>query len=221
MTADRYDLKHDQLYTRLLQVLSALPVIESRRDTVGDVAAYLCDAFFSPPHDFYPITKQDERDLRELRKRANALRVHLAKVDGIALTAVGIERACLPQLIRMEARAERALEQLRAPPGAPRKQRADTIATAAAEVFERLTGTRSTLRYSEGVAYGPFHDFLEAIFEACKIAASAEAQAKAVRRKRRPPQSEGVMEKTPQKLELTPFDASLSLCVSVHGRKQP
>ena len=118
-----------------MQVLSALPVIESRRDTVEDVAAYLCDAFFSPPHDFYPITKQDERDLLALWKRANALRVHLAKMDRIALDAVGIERACLRQLVRMEATAERALERLRAPPGRPRKQRADTITTAAASVF--------------------------------------------------------------------------------------
>ena len=38
MTADLYDLKHDQLYDRLEQILSALPVIESRRDTVKAVA---------------------------------------------------------------------------------------------------------------------------------------------------------------------------------------
>jgi len=56
---------------------------------------------------------------------------------------------------------------------------------AAAIVFQRLTGKPSTLRHSEGVAYGPFHAFLKAVFEACGVTASAEAQAKAVRRKHR------------------------------------
>ena len=82
MTADRYDplydLRYNQLYTRLSQVLSALPVIEGRRDDVGDVAGYLCSIYSSPPDDFTPdLTKQDERDLRALWKRVNALRLHI------------------------------------------------------------------------------------------------------------------------------------------------
>ena len=80
--------------------------------------------------------------------------------------------------------AERILEQLGAhQPGRPREGRAKRITSAAASVFERLTGKPSTLRHFEGVAYGPFLNFLKAVFEACRVTASAEAQAKAVRRK--------------------------------------
>ena len=89
----------------------------------------------------------------------------------------------------MEKTALRGLERLRSVGdqaiGRPRKGRAERIASAAASVFERLTGKPSTLRHSEGVAYGPFLDFLKDVFKACGITASAEAQAKAVRRKLR------------------------------------
>ena len=69
-----------------------------------------------------------------------------------------------------------------------RERRADKITAAAARGFWWLTGVHPTLRTnSEGVAYGPFIDFLETVFEACGITASAEAHVKAVRRKYRPP----------------------------------
>jgi hypothetical protein len=182
-----YDLRPDQLYDRLSQVLSALPVIESRRDTVGAEAEYLCSIYWSPPNDFAPdITKQDERDLRALWKRVNALRLHIGKMSENARVAMKIDKG-RHQLVWMEMTAERILERLGAHRlGRPRKGRAERIASAAASVFGRLTGKPSTLRYSEGVAYGPFLDFLKAVFEACRITASAEAQAKAVRRKHPP-----------------------------------
>ena len=105
-----------------------------------------------------------------------------------ALVAMKIDNACQHQLGRMEVTAERILERLGAhQPGRPRKRRADKITTAAARVFWWLTGVHPTLRTnSEGVAYGPFLDFLEAVFEACRITASAEAQFKAFKRKYRP-----------------------------------
>ena len=135
-------------------------------------------------------TKQAERDLLALRKRLSALRLHVAKMSKTAIDAMGIDRVCLRQLVRMEGTAERALERLRAQPGRPRKQRADRITAVAASVFLWLTGTLPTLRTnSEGVAYGPFIDFLKAVFEACKITASAEAQVKAFQKKYRPPRS--------------------------------
>jgi hypothetical protein len=181
-----YDLRHDQLYDRLSQVLSALPVIESRRDTVEAEAEYLCSIYWSPPNNFAPdITKQDERDLRALRKQINALRLHIGKMSENARVAMKIDNG-RHQLVRIEMDAERILERLGAhQPGRPREGRAERIASAAASVFEWLTGKRSTLRHSEGVAYGPFLDFLKAVFEACRVTASAEAQAKAVRRKLR------------------------------------
>jgi hypothetical protein len=183
-----YDLRYDQLYDRLSQVLSALPVIESRRDTVGAEAEYLCSIYWSPPNDFAPdITKQDERDLRALWKQVNALRLHIGKMSENARVAMKIDKG-RHQLVRMEITAERILKRLGAHrPGRPREGRAERIASAAASVFGRLTGKPSTLRYSEGVAYGPFLDFLKAVFEACRITAGAEAQAKAVRSKHHPP----------------------------------
>ena len=73
-------------------------------------------------------------------------------------------------------------------PGRPRKQRADWITMVAASVFLWLTGALPALRTnSEGVAYGPFLDFLKAVFEACGITASAEARVKAFGRKFCPP----------------------------------
>jgi hypothetical protein len=184
LTADLHDLRYDQLYDRLSEVLSALP--ESRRDTVRAEAEYLCSIYWSPPNDFAPdITKQDEADLRVLYKRVNALRLHIGKMSENARVVMKIDKG-RHQLVRMEVTAERILKRLGAHrPGRPREGRAERIASAAGSVFGRLTGKPSTLRYSEGVAYGPFLDFLKAVFNACRITASAEAQAKAVRRKLR------------------------------------
>src|SRR6478609_4677419 len=115
MTADRlYDLRYDQLHSRLLRVLSALPVIESRRDAVEDVAEYLCSIYWSSPDDFGPdITKQDERDLQALWERVNALRLHINfKMSKNARVAMKIDNACQHQLVRMEETAERILERL-------------------------------------------------------------------------------------------------------------
>ena len=110
MTADLFDLRYDQLYDRLSQVLSALPVIEGRRDDVGDVAGYLCSIYWSRPDDFAPdLTKQDERDLRALWKRVNELRLHINfKMSGNARVAMKIDNACQHQLGRMEVTAEQA-----------------------------------------------------------------------------------------------------------------
>ena len=69
---------------------------------------------------------------------------------------------------------------------------------------------------SEGVAYGPFLDFLKAVFKACGITASAEAQAKAVKEKTSSPLDlMGLWRKLRKKLELTPFETSLSFRASL------
>ena len=144
---------------------------------------------WSPPDDFSPdLTKQDERDLLALRKRVNALRLHIAKMSRIALDAMEIDKGRSSST---------------GPDGGDCTARAGTVARSARKAaqaarrhdhhgrrpkcFERLTGMHPALRTnSEGVAYGPFLDFLKAVFEACRIAASAEAQAKAFQRKYRP-----------------------------------
>jgi hypothetical protein len=198
---------HDPLYDRLVQILSALPVIESCRDTVVAEAKDLCSVFRSPPDGvtkkeaerellawvgLRPVTaEQIERELVALVNQSSKLRLHIGKMSKAALDEMRVDRAGVEpgELIEIEEAARRALR-VRAqsaigPTGRPREGRAERIASAAASVFERLTGKPSTLRYLEGVAYGPFLDFLEAVFKACGITASAEAQAKAVRRKHR------------------------------------
>ena len=105
-----------------------------------------------------------------------------------ARVAMKIDGGGRHQLARMEMTAERILERLGAhQPGRPRKPRADRITAAAARGFWWLTGMHPTLSTnSEGVAYGPFLDFLNAVFAACRITASAEAQIKVFQRKYRP-----------------------------------
>ena len=131
----------------------------------------------------------------------NCLHINFEMSENARVT-MKIDNACQHQLGRMEVTAERILERLGAhQPGRPPKRRADKITAAAARGFLWLTGTHPTLRTnSEGVAYGPFIDFLEAVFEACRITASAEAQFKAFQRNQHPSRSGGeVMEKTPEK----------------------
>jgi hypothetical protein len=196
------------LYDQLEQILSALPVIESRRDTVGAEAKFLCLVFRSPPDGVSPkeaerelrawvglrpvTAKQAERELLALVNQSSKLRLHISKMSKAALDEMGVDRASVEpaELNEIEEAARRALR-VRAqsaigPTGRPREGRAERIASAAASVFERLTGKPSTLSHSEGVAYGPFLDFLNAVLEACRITASAEAQFKAFQRKYRP-----------------------------------
>ena len=183
---------------RLEQILSALPVIESRRGTVKAQARFLweCASFLVSPRDTIPTTtKQAERELVALRKRVSGLRLHVGKMSMTALDAMDADnRAGLANLVQMEKAALRGRERLRSQPaikvtGRPRMRRAEHIATVAARVFERLTGMPATVSFnpSTSTSYGPFLDFLKDVFEACGIAASAESQFKAFQRKFRPP----------------------------------
>ena len=72
LTADLHDLRYDPLYDRLAQILSALPVIESRRDTVG-AEANICvihPTWVSTRTTVQTITKQVERELLALGSRS-------------------------------------------------------------------------------------------------------------------------------------------------------
>ena len=181
---------------RLEQILSELPVIESRGDTVKAQARFLweCATFVGFPRDTIPTTtKQAERELLALRKRVSGLRLQFGKISMTALNAMDADnRAVLANLVQMEKAAQRAVGQLHNQQaikvtGRQRMRRAEHIATVAARVFERLTGMPATVSFnpSTSSSYGPFLDFLKAVFEACGIVASAEAHAKAVRRKLR------------------------------------
>jgi len=75
---------HDPLYDRLEQILSALPVIESRRDSIKAAALFL-DSLSRPPlpgEDVNPtITKQAQRESL-LRLGSPHLRIdHLSETD--------------------------------------------------------------------------------------------------------------------------------------------
>ena len=168
-------------------------------------------------------TKQAERELLALKNRLGALRRYVGKMSKTALDAMaiaGVGGDDLGGLVQMEEAAQRALERLRAE--RPHKRRADWVTLIAASVFLRLTGTLPTLRTDpEGVAYGPFLDFLKAVFEACGIAASAEARAKAFIRKFCQPRRESMrlrrilvlrLWRKPRSktLEFTPLEMSLS-----------
>jgi hypothetical protein len=193
-------LKREPLDNRLEQILSALPVIESRRDTVRAEAEFLCSVF-SPKEaerelrawaGLRPVTaKEAERQLLELVRLSSELRRHISRMSKAVLDEMGIDRARAEPsgLGEIEEAARRALSLRRQsairPTGRPRKEHAERIASAAAQVFERLTDKPSTMRHSDGAVYGPYHDFLKAVFAACGITASPEAQAKAVRRKPR------------------------------------
>ena len=203
MTADL----HDPRYDRLEQILSALPVSESCRDTVGAEAKFLCSVSRSLPDGLSPkeaerellawvgrrpvTAKQAERELLALVKQSSNLRLHISKMSKAALDEMGLDRASthLGELVEIEEAARRALrvraQSANGRTGRPRKRRAERITTAAAEVFERLTGMSAapSVNSKTNAAYGPFLDFLKAVLEACGVAASAEAQAKAARRK--------------------------------------
>ena len=216
---------------RLEQILNELPVLESRRDTVKAQAYFLwsCATLVGFPRDTIPTTtKQAEGELLVLRKKVSGLRLHVGKMSMTALEAMDADtRAVLAYLVQMEKATLRGLERLRAQPaikvrGRPRMRRAEHIATVAARVFERLTGMSAapSVNSQTNAAYGPFLVFLKDVFVACGVAASAEAQAKAARRKRRPPRSDGAKEKLRKKLELTPFDAVAELAVRTCSRSK-
>jgi len=82
---------HDPLYDRLEQILSGLPVIESRRDTVGAEAKYLCSVFRSPTDGV--TTKEAERELLALVNQSSKPRLHISKMSKAALDEMGVDRA--------------------------------------------------------------------------------------------------------------------------------
>jgi len=173
------------LCDRLEQFLSS--DVERRRDAAKDVVDFLYSVSWTLPGEYVnPTTrKQAECELRALGERLGALRLRVGKMSKTAFDAMGTDGDHLGQLVQMEEAAQRALERLCARPGRPRMVRADWVTLIAASVFSRLTGTLPTTSTNPagGGAYGPFIDFLKAVFEACEITASAEARAKAFIRK--------------------------------------
>jgi hypothetical protein len=186
-------------FNRLKQALSALPVLEDRRDTIDDEANSMWDdlvlgkaSTFLP--DTAPVrTSRADLDLRGLIERLVDLSrfMNTMKVDHRFLDALEKEArrdTFAGELVRVETAARHELDRLRSQPevtGAPRKLRAQAVTEVAAVVFKRLTGKPATVRTDprKNAAYGPFHEFLTAVFEACGIDASPEAQARALRRK--------------------------------------
>jgi hypothetical protein len=204
-------LKFVSLCDRLEQVLGALPVIESRRDTVRAEAELLCSVFNPKEAErelrawagrrtalLRPVTaKEAERQLLKWIRLSSELRGHISRMSKAVLDEMGLDRASAEPsgLVEKEQAARRALSVRRQQPairptGRPRKGHAGRIADATASVFERLTGKPWTVPFNPetNASYGPCLDFLTHVFAACGITASPEAQARAVliRRKHRP-----------------------------------
>jgi hypothetical protein len=190
-----------ELHRRIRDILFALPVLEERRATIEDEANRMWDdLFYGDASPFLPDTtpmrtSRSAKDLLALIDRLVELGRHMSamKVDRGFLDALEKEvrrDTFAGELVRVETAARHELERLRSQPevtGPPRKLRAQAVTMVAIEVFERLTGKEATLSINSntGAASGPFLDCLKAVFEACGIDASAEAQAKAARRKLR------------------------------------
>jgi hypothetical protein len=187
---------------RLAQILTALPVLEDCRGDIERHADFLwVHASLMAANDLPRAnptgTKQAEQELEKLLKLIEPLVLHVERMHGTSLDAMaekgvrgGITLA--HDLRRTGEAAWRGIKRLRALPatkgtGRPRKKRAHAVATAAVEVFEGLTGKKATIVGKPGKSGGPFLDFLEAVFEACEIGASPEAQARAVLMEKTPP----------------------------------
>jgi hypothetical protein len=190
---------HDPLYERLVKILGALRVIESRRDTVEAEAEFLCRTFRSLPDGLSlkeverelrswvglppaPPAKRIERELQEFVREASKLRDRVSRMSKGAFDVMKVDRASidLDGLIALEDAARWALSLRKqwevGPRAKPRKLRAERVADAAASAFERLTGKPWTVPFNPEThkSYGPCLKFLEAVFTACGIDASAE-----------------------------------------------
>jgi hypothetical protein len=188
---------------RLEQILGTLPVLEDRRGDIEKYAEFLwvhagLMAANDMPRANPTSTKQAERELQKLLKLITPLVLHIAAMHRTALDAMEEKGtpnrlALANSLIKLGDAAWRGQKRLRAQPvvkrtGRPQKKRAVSVAARAADTYERLTGKKATIIGRVGNAGGPFLDFLAAVFEACGIDASPEAQARAA-----------LMEKTPSK----------------------
>ena len=190
----------DEVRGRLEEILAALPVLDDRRQTVAKEAEYLwvhagLMAANDQPRANPTGTKQAERELLELRKRIKPLVLHIDKMHRTALDAMeakGVRSGVVlaNDLVRAAIAAWRGVKRLRSQPGVkltgrPGKKRAEAIATATAAIYERLTGRKATIVGKSGKALGPYLDFLKAVFDACGIDASPEAQARVALKEKR------------------------------------
>jgi hypothetical protein len=186
-----------ELHSRIREILSALPVLEDRRDTIEDEANRMWDDLFASTFlpDTAPVrTSRSAKDLLGLIDRLVELGRHMSamKVDFLALEKKARRDTFAGELVRVETAARHELERLRSQPevaGPPRKLRAPAVTQVVAEVLERLTGKPPTVLVDPrtNAAYGPFLDFLMAVFEVCGVDASPEAQARAYLKELRPP----------------------------------
>jgi hypothetical protein len=129
-----------------------------------------------------------EKDLSELPERAGDLIQNAYDRDDPADRSgppdLWYLRDEIARVARLAEKAHRAVKSGPAPgmPQKPKKTAARAIAARAVIVYEALTGkkaTRSVHAYVDGQPeYGPFVDFLNDLFEALEVEASAENYAK-------------------------------------------
>ena len=71
--------------------------------------------------------------------------------------------------------------------GRPRKDQASKITEMTADAFYRLTGDAAHTNTNVGKVYGPFFDLLTEVFNILKVKASAESQARGLRKEKTSP----------------------------------
>jgi hypothetical protein len=93
-------------------------------------------------------------------------------------------RKLIPRYVDVEVAAADKLPQRDStrPPTKPKSAAARQVAESAANIYKELTGKEATVRARDGIAYGPFLEFLSKVFRVCKIRASAESQARLLRK---------------------------------------
>ena len=82
---------------------------------------------------------------------------------------------------------ENHLNQGPGPKGRPRKQQAHDVALIAAGAYRAITGEEPSVGTKDGRAYGPFLKFVDSVFSALGIQASAETYSREVTKVKKPP----------------------------------
>jgi hypothetical protein len=190
---------------RLERILENLPGRDERRISIPAYAQWLVTAASlyavqDAPRAHYAGSNKARTELYDLVKRAVALREHILSMHRDALLAIRAQPdpedplRVAYDLRKLIVAADRAYGQLdeggedKSLSGGCRRNQAQAVTARAANVFTRLTGLEPTVSFDIHTrkSYGLFLEFLKAVFLALGIKASAESQARAFLKEKRP-----------------------------------
>lgn len=136
--------------------------------------------------------KASEAQLRKLNDLCENLRLHIHKMNRQAVNGLYLEGCAIftleKELAATQEAAHQAFSELTAPErvaGAHSKIEAEQVGLQAGLIYEHVSGRRATYTSDPQTSEvrGPWVEFLDAVFSALGIDASAKAQAKALSRK--------------------------------------